>query len=834
MAASGFELQPTGPLEGIRVLDLATERAEFAGRMLADLGADVLKIEPPEGTRARRLAPFDERPDAPKDTTRDGDAPRSLYWAAVGAGKRSLVLDLDQLDDRDRLVDLARDADVLVESFDPGFLEDRGLGDEGLRAINPRLIYLSVTPFGSVGPKAAWPASELTIEAACGRLSLQGDRDRPPLPLGYPQAAFHPGAQAAADVIIALNERELSGLGQHLDTSMTEVMIWTLMNGTQYPPATGREPPGGGDDRAEAELRAAGEGPPIRCADGWVNTVFQPRILGQVLQAIREEVGDGFAEELDVPPELVDIDAGGWATRAGSRSLDYSLASAARDVALRFVAARTRAELFPWAAKHRIRLAPIYSTADLLAEPQFQARDYWQTVGDTVHPGPTARLSRTPFAPVRTAPALDDAGGDEPWRSAPWPVSTPPAAEADRLGEAFEGIKVADFTWVAAGPMTAKALADHGATVVRVESTTHIDICRGLPPFPGDRFDLDQSCWSNNVNSSKLGVTLNLATDDGLQLARRLVDWADVVVESFTPGTMQRFGLDYETLAAERPELIMLSTCLLGHTGPLAHYGGYGGHGAALSGLQHLTAWPDRPPIGPSGPYTDVTTPRFAVPVLAAAVLERRRSGLGQHIDLSQVEAAMHFIEPLILDQTVNGRTAAAAGHASRTAGPHGVYPTAGTERYIAIAVETAQQWRALRDVAPLDAFADSSLDALEARQAQSDAIDEALCAWTARHEGRELEAQLVEAGVPASVVQRMSDLHADPQLAAREFFQVMPHTASGHVVHDGLATHFSAKREMLHSSAPCLGEHNDYVLGELLGVDEDTLREYAAAGVLT
>lgn len=819
-----------GPLAGIRVLDLTTERAELAGRMMADLGADVLKIEPPEGARARQLAPFDERLEAP----RDGDHPRSLYWAAVGAGKRSLVLDVEVSEDRDRLAELALEADVLFESYTPGYLDARGLGEAALRARNPRLIYASITPFGSEGPKASWPASELTVEAACGRMSLQGDRDRAPLPLGYPQAAFHAGAQAAADAIIALNEREISGLGQRLDTSMVEVMIWTLMNGAQYLPATGHEPPGGGDDRAINEERAAGEGPPVRCADGWVNAVFPPALLGQLLDAIRDEVGDGYASEFGVPEDLIGLDADQWLADAMAGSLAPALAGAAHEVVLRFVASRTKAELFAWAAERRIRLAPINSLADVIEEPQFQARDYWRDVDGTVHPGPGARLSRTPIVPTRTAPTLANAAGDPGWRGAPWPDAGLAVEDSARAGEAFAGLKVVDFSWVAAGPMTAKALADHGATVVRVESATRLDVCRRLPPFPNDVIDFDQSWWMANVNSSKLGSALNLATPDGLALARRLVDWADVVVESFTPGVMERFGLDYPTVSAEHPDLIMLSTCLLGQTGPHAAYGGFGSHGAAISGFQMLTSWPDRPPTGPSGPYTDVITPRFAVPALTAAILERRRSGLGQHIDLSQVEAAMHFLEPLILDQTVNGRTAEPAGHSSRTAAPHGVYPTAGVERYIAIAVETTEQWEALRAVAPLDAFAGPQFAELEARRAVAQELSSALGAWTAGQDGRALEATLVAAGVPASVVQRMSELHEDPQLAAREFFQVLPHSASGNVTHDGLATRFSAKQRMLHSSAPLLGEHTDYVLREILGIDDATMGELAAAGALT
>ncbi len=819
-----------GPLAGIRVLDLTTERAELAGRMLADLGADVLKIEPPGGVRSRRLAPFDQRADAP----RDGDHARSLYWAAVGAGKRSLVLDLERSEDRDRLLALAAEADVLFESFDPGTLDGLGLGEVALRELNPRLVYTSITPFGSEGPKAGWPASELTIEAACGRLSLQGDRDRPPLPLGYPQAAFHSGAQAAADAIIALNERETSGLGQRLDTSMLEVMIWTLMNGAQYPAATGHDPPGGGDDRASSDFRAAGEGPPVPCADGWVNSVFAPLILGQLLEAIRDEVGDGYAAEFEVPEELIGVDAAQWAADGVAGRLSPHLVQAAQEIVLRHAASRTKAELFSWAVEQRIRLAPIYSMADVVEEPQFQARGYWRPVEGTLHPGPAARLSRTPLVPLRPAPELDGEASDSGWRAPRWPVTASSRDEGERSGEAFEGLKVVDFSWVAAGPMTAKALADHGATVVRVESATRLDVCRQLPPFPNDVFDYDQSWWMANVNSSKLGTALNLATPDGLALARRLVDWADVVVESFTPGVMERFGLDYATVSVGHPDLIMLSTCLLGQNGPKATYGGFGSHGAAISGFQMLTSWPDRPPTGPSGPYTDVITPRFGIPMLTAAILERRRSGLGQHIDLSQVEAAMHFLEPLILDQTVNGRTAGPAGHSSRTAAPHGVYATAGVERYIAIAVETTEQWQALRAIAPLDEFAGEQFDALEARRAVADELSSALAGWTAGQDGRALEATLVAAGVPASVVQRMSELHEDPQLAAREFFQVLPHSASGSVTHDGLATRFSAKREMLHSSAPLLGEHTEQVLREILGIDDATIGELAAAGALS
>ncbi|HLF77462.1 MAG TPA: CoA transferase, partial [Dehalococcoidia bacterium] len=408
---------------------------------------------------------------------------------------------------------------------------------------------------------------------------------------------------------------------------------------------------------------------------------------------------------------------------------------------------------------------------------------------------------------------------------------TQPGGEV-RLGEAFHGLKVLDMSWVAVGPLTGKALADHGATVIRVESSTRVDYLRTLQPYKDGQVGINRSHYYNNHNTSKLGVALNLATQEGRALARRLADWADVIIENFTPGTMGRLGLDYETLSAGRPDLIMLSTCLLGQTGPWASFAGYGPHGASIAGLYGLTGWPDRAPTGPYGPYTDVIAPHYTISALAAAVLERRRSGLGQHIDVSQVEAAIHFLEPLVLDETVNGCTAGRAGLNSATACPHGVYATLGKSRYIAIAVETPQQWRALMALAALSAFAGEQFGDFNIRVKNREAIDATIAAWTAQQDGFDLEKRLCEAGVPASVVQRMTDLHADPQLAERGFFVTLEHTEVGAIPYDGLPSHFSAKHRVLHKAAPCLGEDTEYVMREILGLSDDEIADCAAADV--
>ncbi len=806
----------TDLLGGIRVLDLATERAELAGRTLADLGADVIKIEPPAGARARGLPPFDQ-----------GDDGDSLYWAALGLGKRSVVLDLEMPAEIAVLRRLISAADVLIESFDPGVMRLRGLDYESLRTDQPGLIYVSVTPFGQTGPAALTPATDLTLEAAGGLLGLQGDADRPPVPVGYPQAALHAGLQAAADTIIALNERDHSGQGQHLDVSMQAAMVWTLMHATGFPPNTGADPPFTGATRTwpPPDLVAGVAVPRVyRCADGYVSVAIASGRTGTWAAALRWR-----GEEHGIDDDIREVDWLEWDEAVAEGRLDPQLVARARDEIVALLREKTGAELMDWAVRERLLVAPIYTTADVRRDPHLEARDYWRTIGGRTHPGPAVRFSRTPMGPHHPAPALgaDQRLLDDPPPPRAWsPTGNP-------RGAPFADVKVADFAWVGVGPLCSKALADHGANVVRVEFAGRPDGLRLAPPFKNDEPGIDHSQFFADFNSSKRGLSLNLATEAGLEIARDLIAWADVVVESFTPGTMERLGLDYATLSRDRPELIMLSTCLRGQTGTQAPYRGVGYQGSALSGLLAITGWPDRPPSGPWGAYTDFVAPRFGAAALAAAIYDRRRSGLGQHIDLSQTEAGIHFLEPLLLDYTVNGRVAAPAGHTSAVAAPHGVYQVAGVERYIALAVETDRQWQALRGVAPLEAFANEDLNQLAARQAQHEAIDAALRAWLVPQDPHEVVARLTNAGVPAALVQRPSDLYSDVQLQHREFFVTLPHAVMGPTPYDGLVTHFSAKPSQLRGPAPALGEHTEQILSHELGCSSEEIMQYAARGAL-
>ena len=816
-------------LQGVRVLDLATPRAEMTGRVLADMGAEVIKVEPPAGADARRLPPFS-----------DSEPGRSLYWAQMGLGKRSVVIDLDSAPGRDEFRSLLATADVLIESFDPGTMASLGLGYDDVKNELPDLIYVSVTPYGQDGPHADRPATDLTLESAGGLVGLQGDGDRPPVPVGLPQASIHAGVQAAADTSIALRERELSGLGQHLDVSMQAAVVWTLMNATGFPPNTGGDPPGTCAERGGGEANSAGAVMGVHpCLDGYIVFSIVPGGLGLRHSTL---VLKWIEEEGELTGELEGVDIDEWAAKI-ARLVTEDPAELGRQVLIatenmhQFVAKKTMAECFERAVRDSFMMAPLYTMEDIANDSHLAARDFWVDIDGHRYPGPFAKLSETPLQLTRPAPALGqdqhllaEVDGARRQKSRAQ-ISANGVRGAD--GGALHGVKIADFAWVGVGPLISKSMADHGATVVHIESATRPDVLRLAPPFKDNEPGMDRAQFMANFNSSKIGVALRLDTEQGHEYARQLIEWADVVVESFTPGTMKRFGFDFATLSQERPELIMLSTCLRGQSGPESTYPGFGLQGACLSGLHRITGWPDRQPAGTWGAYTDFINPRFGSGVLAAAIRHRDLTGKGQYIDLAQSEAGIHFAAPLLLDYLENGRVARAPGHDSMYAAPNGVFRVGEGERYVAIASETAEQWSALRDAAGLEPWSGAEYDDLSERIAAKSEIEAALADWCAPQTADAVVECLTSLGVPASVVQWPSDLYQDAQLKHRNFFVTLNHSVMGPTPYDGLVTRFSGGTANLRRAAPAIGEHTHYVLSEILNASDDEITDALVAGVL-
>jgi len=398
----------------------------------------------------------------------------------------------------------------------------------------------------------------------------------------------------------------------------------------------------------------------------------------------------------------------------------------------------------------------------------------------------------------------------------------------------FEGVKVADFSWVGVGPTTAKYLADHGATTVRIEAANPMDLLRAIGPFKDNIPGPDRSQFFGSFNTSKLGLTLDLKSPAGLEVACRLIAWADVYLESFTPGTVDALGIGYEKARTLNPSIIMTSTCLMGQTGPAASYAGYGLHAGSIAGFYEITGWPDLPPDGPYTAYTDTIAPRFLASIIMAAMDHRRRTGQGQHIDASQLEIALHFLAPQIIDYHVSGRLATRNGNRSETAAPHGAYPCEGDDQWCAIAVENDQQWAGLRRaLGEPDWAKDQRFDKAEGRLAHQDEIETKLSEWTQTKAPKSAMEILHSEGVPAGVVQRSSDLQRDPQLAHRRFFRYMEHQEMGNIPYTGHQFRISGYDSGPRSAAPVMGQHNDEVMREVLGMTEDEITEAIIGGAL-
>jgi len=398
----------------------------------------------------------------------------------------------------------------------------------------------------------------------------------------------------------------------------------------------------------------------------------------------------------------------------------------------------------------------------------------------------------------------------------------------------FDGIKVADFSWIMVGPTTVKYLADHGATVVRVETASPPDRLRAAGPFKDGVPGTNRSQFFGDFNTSKLSLSLNLKNPTGVAVARRLIAWADVYIESFTAGTMDDLGIGYKTARSLNPSIIMASTCLMGQSGSAAAFAGYGYHAGAIAGFYEILGWPDRAPNAPWVAYTDTIAPRFLAATIMAALDHRRRTGQGQHIDAAQLETALHFLAPQIIDFNVSGRVVSRAGNRSDTMAPHGAYPCSGDDQWCAIAVESDEQWDALRRAMGDPAWAgDDRFRTAEGRLRHQDEIDGRLGEWTNGRSAQEVMHLLQSAGVPAAVVQRSSDLLRDPQLAHRRFFRYMDHAEMGNIPYTGHQFRIRGYESGPRFPAPLLGEHNELVLREILGMTDEEITEVLAAGAI-
>lgn len=802
-------------LSPYRVVDLSNELGLLCGQLLADLGADVVQVEPPGGSPARRQGPWWKNEPGPE---------RSLFWWAYARNKRSVVLDPEVPADRDRIARLAAGADFFIESEPPGRLAAFGLGYEDLSALNPSLVYVSITPFGQHGPKSGWAATDLTIMAASGCAYLSGDAERPPVRCRVPQAHAHAGADAAVGALIAHAERRRSGRGQHVDVSAQQ----SATLGTQFRILDGplEQTP------ARRVSGGAQVGPGFiknrySLSDGWV--IVGPGFLpstGHFMERLLDwAVELGFAE----PTLPKSQQWGTFGLRMIRREIEPSAYDEVDRALTALFASRTSEEVMQAAVERRLLIAPLLRMDQIVESPQLADRGFpagyeHPEAGPVAHPGAWARFGASPLRMEHPAPRLDQHAallGDEPPRRPVFAPREAPSSPAAPLA----GLRILDLFWVLAGPGATRMLADYGATVVRVESNDHLDTLRVIPPYHFSNPHPECSGGFQSANANKLGISVDLATEEGMEIARDLVRWADVVTESFAPGVAAGYGLSYEKLREIKPDLVMVSSCLMGQTGPWRTFTGFGNLAATVTGFQQLASWPDAPPSGPYGAYTDFIALRYNALAILAALEHRERTGEGQYIDQAQAEAALHFLAPAFLDYTVNGRVLGAAGNLDEELFPHGVFPAAGDDRWVAIAVRDDGDWRALCETI--------GRPDLEPRREERDEVEEAIRAWTHGLAPAEIEAALQARGVPVHETLDTPGLYACPQLAARDHFLEIAHAIFPTSTVESTRLRLSRSPARKPDRSLSVGRDNREVLERLLGYPADRVERLLASPTL-
>jgi benzylsuccinate CoA-transferase BbsF subunit len=399
----------------------------------------------------------------------------------------------------------------------------------------------------------------------------------------------------------------------------------------------------------------------------------------------------------------------------------------------------------------------------------------------------------------------------------------------------FEGINILDFTWTATGPTSLNPLAFYGANIIKVESRERPDALRSLGPFKDGIAGPEYSFYFSYCQVGKrYNITLNLSRPKGLELVKKLVVWADILADSYATGTMEKWGLDYENLKKLKSDIIMLRTCMHGHTGSLAKHHGQGFVLTALSGFDAITAWPDRAPSGVFGALTDFIAPQFNTICLISALDYRRRTGKGQYIDQSQHESSMQLISPLILDYTANGRDFKSSGNRSPYAAPHGIYRCEGEDNWCAIAVFREGEWKTFCKVIDNPSLAeDSRFATLASRKENEDELDRIIEAWTSRQDKAKVMHILQDSGVAAGIVSNAKDQAMDPQLAHYHYFETVEHPTVGKIpFYHGPPFRLSETPYEL-GRATLIGEHNDYVYTKILGLSDEEFVDLVAEGVI-
>jgi len=839
-------------LGGLRVLEIGDELGEYCGKVLAGLGADVVRVEPPGGAASRSYGPFYH--DEPH---RD----RSLYFWHYNLGKRSVVLDVDSSGGRDELRRVLGSVDIVVDSTPRCHLAERGLDYDTIQLTNPRLVWARITPFGDDGPWADYQGSDL---------DPAGFYETPPIAPQMWQSYHMAGELTAISVLGALNFRLESGAGQYISTSVHEVVSnntesdtpdWIFLKVPHSRHTCRHSLPRYQSMSAIAITKDGRWMFPYRTyagtkgvtLDGWTAGVELLKDYG--MQADLED--PRYDTEYRYSTEAADRLGGLTDKLIGSLLYD-------RDV-------------WRQAQKHGLPWAPIRRPEENCDDEHWKMRDsFFEVYHDEldqsfVYSGAKwvtegmawPRDKRPPLVGEHTDEVLAE-WINPPERHARVHVSErvqqPPLLSAAGKPFALSDVRIIDLTWMRASAAAPRFLAAMGAEVIKVEHESRLDGMRfaGVGACPlGGRAERDQATgpipWPvmNNpnrggdfmeINSGKLGISLNLKSAEGRAILENLIRDADMVVEGYSPGTMTRMGLGYEQLKALNPSIIYVQQSGLGELGTYGRARTYGPTAQALTGISDMSGLPEPfPPAGIGYSYLDWFGAYNMALAMLAALYRRNATGDGCHIDASQGDTGLYLTGTSILDYSVNGRSWKRYGNRSpyKPAAPHGAYRTRGEDRWIAIAAFTEQHWQALIDVFQSPMLAeDGRFATLRDRLENQDALDAAVDRATRVLDGFELMAELQRRGVPAGVCQTAQDRYDnDPQLKHLQWLVELDQTEIGrwpvkaHPVKMSATPAYVGGR--LNRSGPNYGEDNEYVLGGILKISKGDIQRLRQSGVL-
>jgi crotonobetainyl-CoA:carnitine CoA-transferase CaiB-like acyl-CoA transferase len=670
------------------------------------------------------------------------------------------------------------DASFLIDDIGFDGLEEAGLAGTRIAELNPQLVHASVTPFGSGGPRGRWRGSELVASAMGGTLRLTGDRDRRPVKEALDACTFHADMVAGAGAMAAHYSRGTTGLGQHVDVSIQEVALNRNVSSILVWQFDRRKLERTGNALNYGKVR-------VRCiwklADGWC---FHSLMTGRFGAPANRALAD-WIDEAGLANPLSGVD---WSTYDRS-ALAADVRAVWENAIAAFFATKTKREISVEGRLRGINACVIAEPADVLADPHLEAREFWASADDAG--------SRQPgrFARIREHP--DD--------------TAPRSYKGTRPGP-LAGVRVLDFSWALVGSITSKTLGDLGAEVVKIESRSRPCLSRiDVQVAASQRGNFDDKPWFAHLNSSKKSLAIDIKRREARELLDPLIDWADVVVENFSPGTMKKLGLDYERIAARNPGIVMVSGSVYGQTGPLAQEWGVDGTGGALSSRIYLTGWPDRDPVIPgSVPYGDVIVPFIMAATVAAALQHRRDTGHGSYLDVSMYEACVQQMSSAIASAQ-SGSRPERTGNAATRYPLQDVFPACGTDRWVAITIENEAERKRLLAITGSNDIA----------------------AWTSMRHDHEIMAELQAAGIAAGVVQDIEDLlEKDPQIAERGALVPFEHPYLGEFGHVRTPIQFS-RDTPAPFRAPSIGEHASEIAREIAGLSETRIAELVEAEVL-